>query len=103
MRYQKMKEGSSRLDRGCTSSRPFRQLAGIVAALALCAGLQACSSAAPTLPSWAKVTDDPSWPSLAKITDLDNAMTPEERQKLVQDIQKDDPSQNNAAAKSAGK
>ncbi len=47
-------------------------------AFAFCAGLQACSS-------------DPSWPTLSKVTDLTNTMTAEERQKAVQDLQKNDP------------
>ncbi len=65
-------------------------MAVIVFAIGLCAGLQACSG-------------DPSWPALGKISDLDNVMTPEQRQKTVQDIQKDDPSQSGGAAKTASK
>ncbi len=53
-------------------------------ALALCAGLPACSV-------------DPAWPSLGKISDLSNILSPEERQKAVQDLQKDNPNQNTSA------
>jgi hypothetical protein len=52
---------------------------------AICAGLQACSS-------------DPSWPALGKISDLSNIMTAEQRQKAVQDLQKNDPNHDKDAA-----
>ncbi len=54
--------------------RGVRLIAAAGLAFALCGGLQGCAS-------------DPAWPSLAKITDLGNIMTPEERQKAVQDLQ----------------
>jgi hypothetical protein len=57
--------------------------AGIL--FALCAGLQACSS-------------DPSWPTLGKISDLSNVLTAEQRQKAVQDLQKNDPNHDKDAA-----
>jgi len=57
------------------------QAAAAGLALALCSGLQACSS-------------DPSWPGIAKVSDVGNILTPEERQKAVQDLQKSDQSQN---------
>jgi len=43
-------------------------------------------------------TSDPDWPALGKVTDLSNAMTPEERQKAVQDLQKANQGPNNNAA-----
>ncbi len=46
-----------------------------LAAVAICAALAACA-------------EDPKYPSLAKITDLGSILTPEERQKAVQDLQK---------------
>lgn len=57
------------------NSRRFRRLAAVGVALSLAAGLPACSS-------------DPSWPTLGKVPDLGNVLTPEERQKAVQDMQK---------------
>ncbi|MGO8955131.1 MAG: hypothetical protein ACLQF2_17645 [Rhodomicrobium sp.] len=66
------------------------QIAAAGVAFALCAGLQACTS-------------DPTWPSLAKVTDLTNILTPEERQKAVQDLQKSDQGQNSNAAAPAAK
>jgi hypothetical protein len=57
--------------------------AGIL--FALCAGMQACSS-------------DPSWPALGKISDLSNILTAEQRQKAVQDLQKNDPNHDKDAA-----
>jgi hypothetical protein len=51
----------------------------------LLAGLQACSS-------------DPSWPTLGKISDLSNILTAEQRQKAVQDLQKNDPNHDKDAA-----
>ncbi len=66
------------------SARRISGLAAAALALALCAGLGACSS-------------DPSWPTLGKVTDLDNVMTPEQRQKALQDLQKGDQGQNGSA------
>jgi hypothetical protein len=60
--------------------------AGIL--FALLAGLEGCAS-------------DPSWPTLGKISDLNNILTTEERQKAVQDLQKNDPNHDKDAA--AGK
>jgi hypothetical protein len=57
--------------------------AGIL--FALLAGLQACSTSA-------------DWPSLGKVSDLTNIMTAEERQKAVQDLQKNDPNHDKDAA-----
>jgi hypothetical protein len=57
-------------------------------ALVLSGGLQGCAS-------------DPNYPSLAKIAGLDNAMAPEERQKAIQDLQKNDPGASAQPAKSA--
>jgi hypothetical protein len=55
----------------------LHRLAGAAIALSLAAGLPACSS-------------DPGWPALGKVSDLGNILTPEERQKAVQDMQKTD-------------
>lgn len=49
--------------------------AGIL--FAVSAGLQACSTG-------------PDWPTLGKSSDLTNIMTAEQRQKAVQDLQKND-------------
>jgi hypothetical protein len=64
--------------------------AGIGILFALSAALQACST-------------DPSWPTLGKMSDLTNVLTAEERQKAVQDLQKNDPNREKdaAAAKAA--
>jgi hypothetical protein len=63
--------------------------AGIVAAT-MCAGLTACA-------------DDPRYPSLAKISDLGSILTPEERQKAVEDLQKQDQAHSANAVKTASK
>jgi hypothetical protein len=55
----------------------MHRLAAAAIALSLAAGLPACSS-------------DPGWPALGKVSDLGNILTPEERQKAVQDMQKTD-------------
>jgi hypothetical protein len=60
--------------------------AGIL--FALLAGLNGCAS-------------DPSWPTLGKISDLNNILTTEERQKAVQDLQKNDPNHDKDAGKTA--
>jgi hypothetical protein len=49
------------------------------------AGLRACSS-------------DPSWPSAGQISDLTHILTPEERHKAVEQLEKNDP--NYAASQS---
>jgi len=53
----------------------------ILAAVAICAGLAACA-------------EDSKYPSLAKITDLGDILTPEERKKAVEDLQKQDQAHN---------
>jgi len=71
-------QGEGRIE---ASGRRFVRLAaGAAATLALCCVLQACGS-------------DPEWPTLGKVVDVD-AMTPEQRTKAVQDLQKDNPGQN---------
>jgi hypothetical protein len=55
-----------------------RRLGSVAAgfiAIGLCAGLSACA-------------DDANYPSLAKIADVGAVMTPEERQKAMEDLQK---------------
>ena len=63
--------------------------AGIVTAT-MCAGLTACA-------------DDPKYPSLSKISDLGSILTPEERQKAVEDLQKQDQAHGGDAVKTASK
>ncbi len=58
--------------------------AGIVVA-SLCTGLTGCA-------------EDPKYPSLAKISDLGSILTPEERQKAMQDLQKQDQTHSSASA-----
>jgi hypothetical protein len=88
MRYRKEEKAALRSASNGTVAGRLRAIATAGLVLGLCAGLQACAG-------------DPTWPSIGKITDLDNIMTPEERQKAVQDIQKDDPNQ--SGSKTAGK
>jgi hypothetical protein len=52
-----------------------RRAAAAIVALGLCAGLPAC-------------TDDGAYPSLAKIEDVGPVMTPEERQKAMEGLQR---------------
>lgn len=54
-------------------------------ALGMCAGLTACA-------------DDPKYPTLGKISDLENILSPAERQKTVQDLQKQDQAHTNTSA-----
>ena len=61
-----------------------------IAAATMCAGLTACA-------------DDPRYPSLAKISDLGSILTPEERQKAVEDLQKQDQAHSADAVKTASK
>ena len=62
---------------------------GIVTAT-MCAGLTACA-------------EDPKYPSLSKISDLGGILTPEERQKAVEDLQKQDQAHSGDAVKTASK
>ena len=57
-------------------------------ALALCAGLGGCASGQ-------------EWPSVAKISDVGNVMTPEQRQKALEDMQKSDHGQSNSSGSQA--
>ena len=57
---------------------------------AICAGLSSCA-------------DDPKYPSLSKISDLENILTPEERQKAVEDLQKQDRAHSADDVKTASK
>ncbi|MGO9486665.1 MAG: hypothetical protein ACLPX9_19165 [Rhodomicrobium sp.] len=65
-------------------------MAAAALALSLSAGLGACAS-------------DPEWPTIGKITDLENVMTPEQRQKALEELQKADQNQNNNASGSQAK
>jgi hypothetical protein len=62
---------------------------GIITA-AMCAGLTACA-------------EDPKYPSLSKISDLGSILTPEERQKAVEDLQRQDQAHGGDAVKTASK
>jgi hypothetical protein len=77
-------KGEGRIARGMLRG------AGAGLLFALLAGLQACSTGS-------------DWPTLGKISDLSNIMTAEQRQKAVQDLQKNGPDNHDkdaAAAKS---
>jgi hypothetical protein len=61
-----------------------------VLAPALCTGLGACA--------W-----DSSWPTLGKVSDVENAMTPGQRQKAIEELQKGGQGQNGSASGSQAK
>ena len=65
-------------------------LGASLAVVAMCVGLTACA-------------EDPKYPSLAKISDLGSILTPEERQKAVQDLQKQDQTHSAEAVNTASK
>jgi uncharacterized membrane protein YgcG len=78
---------------GGSKAVAFRQtarIAAVAAALFVCAGLTACA-------------EDPKYPSLAKITGLENILSPEERQKAVQDLQKQEENHSSDASKAIAK
>ncbi len=76
---------------GCnTEVLKVASLGASLVAVALCAGLTACA-------------DDPKYPSLSKISDLGTILTPEERQKAVQDLQKQDQAHSADAVNTASK
>ncbi|HZV22082.1 MAG TPA: hypothetical protein VE986_11120 [Hyphomicrobiales bacterium] len=67
-----------------------RRAGGALLAIALCALISACA-------------ENPSYPSLSKITDLGNVLSPEERQKTMQDLQKQEQTHGTEAAKAIEK
>jgi uncharacterized membrane protein YgcG len=73
-----------------TEKLKVASLGASLMAVAICAGLTACA-------------DDPKYPSLSKISDLGTILTPEERQKAVQDLQKQDQAHSADAVNTASK
>lgn len=68
---------------------PRNRIADVVArglAITLCAGLAACA-------------EDRNFPSLSKISDLGSILTPQERQKAVEELQKQDQAHSNSPLK----
>ena len=74
----------------CIEKRKVASLGASLMAVAICAGLSACA-------------EDAKYPTLAKVTDLGTILTPEERQKAVEDLQKQDQAHSAAAAQTASK
>ena len=74
----------------CIEQRKVASLGASLMAVAICAGLSACA-------------EDPKYPTLAKVTDLGTILTPEERQKAVEDLQKQDQVRSADAVKTANK
>jgi len=72
-----------------TKKLKIASLGASFAVMTMCSGLTACA-------------EDPKYPSLSKISDLGNILTPEERQKAVQDLQRQEQAQT-AAVKTASK
>ncbi len=70
--------------------RKVASLGAGLMAVAVCVGLSACA-------------EDPKYPSLAKISDLGSILTPEERQKAVEDLRKQDQAHSADAVKTASK
>jgi hypothetical protein len=62
------------------------RLAAGFLAIAFCAALSACA-------------ENPNYPNLSKITELGNILSPEERQKALQDMQKQEQTHSSDAAK----
>jgi hypothetical protein len=71
---------------GSTKQRVVGRAAASLLCIALCAALSACAG-------------NENYPSLAKIADIGQIMTPEERQKAVDDLQKQDQTHSSEAAK----
>jgi hypothetical protein len=67
--------------------RLWRAAAGFIA-IGICAGLAACA-------------DDGNYPSLAKIVDVGTVLTPQERQKAMEDLQKQNQAHGADAVKTA--
>jgi hypothetical protein len=67
-----------------------RSAASGLAALGLCLVLAACA-------------DDGSYPNLAKISDVGTVLTPEERQKAVEDLQKQNRTRTSDASKNTAR
>jgi uncharacterized membrane protein YgcG len=73
-----------------TEKLKIASLGASLAVAAICVGLTACA-------------EDPKYPSLSKISDLGSILTPEERQKAVQDLQKQDQAAHADPVKTASK
>ncbi len=71
-----------------TRRRVVERAAASLLAIALCAGLSACAGSE-------------NYPSVSKISDIGQIMTSEERQKAVDDLQKQDQTHSSEAAKTA--
>ena len=56
--------------------RSMASMAAMLAALALCVGVSACA-------------EDRNYPCLSKVSDLGSILTPQERQKFVNELQKE--------------
>ena len=74
----------------CIEKLNVASLGASLMAVAICAGLTACA-------------EDSKYPTIAKITDLGNILTPEERQKAVEDLQKQDQAHSSGAVQTASK
>jgi hypothetical protein len=70
--------------------RRLRRAAAGFMAIGLCAGLAACA-------------EDLNYPSLGKIDDVGTVLTPEQRQKAVDDLQKQDQARSAGAVKTASR
>jgi uncharacterized membrane protein YgcG len=73
-----------------TEKRKVASFGASLMALAVCVGLSACA-------------EDPKYPSLSKISDLGSILTPEERQKAVEDLRKQEQEHSSDAVKTASK
>lgn len=70
------------LGQGSTLKTRIASVAANFMAITLCAGLVACA-------------EDRNYPSLSKISDLGSILTPQDRQKAVEELQKQDQSHSN--------
>jgi hypothetical protein len=90
-----------RMNSGSKFSRQPVRFAAAGALLMLCAALPACSQRPDICTVLPTCGDKPNsaYPSLSKISDVDNVMTPEEQKKTREDLEKQEKSHKDEAAK----
>jgi hypothetical protein len=79
------------------------RVTGVCAAIVLCAGLSGCADTTRAVTDLISRPENPNYPTLGKVSDLTDVLTPEERQKALQDMQKQEQTHGADAAKAIEK
>ena len=90
MRHEAGKALALRIGYWMGTRSHYARLAAGCSMIVFCAGLSGCA-------------DESRYPTLSKISDLENILSPEERQKAMQDLQKQEQSHGSDAVKAIEK